>query len=118
MKAKLLTSLLITLLTTPVAQASGSYFSGSLDCSFTKNGTKELKLRAKKGDDYEEENTEIYTGKDGKVEANVIYLPYQYGILLSLSSEDSLSEAQGQNSASTTLEVDKDVYSLTCTEEE
>lgn len=119
MKRKILVSLILTLLTTPpTLQASGSYFSGSLDCSFKKNGIKELKLRVKKGNDYEEENAEIYTGKDGEVEAHVIYLPYQYGILLSLKSEESLSEAQGLSFASTSISVNTDDYTLSCTEEE
>lgn len=87
---------------------------GSLDCSFTKNNSEKIELSFERGSDYVEEQTELYFGSKDGVVASVIYLPYQYGILLSLNAEESMSEANGENNISTKLEQNNETYSLSC----
>lgn len=116
MKSILFGTLLLTLLISSSTQASEPTFTGSLDCSFIKNNTKKISLTATMGDDYEEEATEIYTGNDGEVKAEVLYLPFQYGIIVSLNYKNVENAAGGEAQAGVDLNVDGDLYSLTCKE--
>ena len=85
----------------------------SLDCKFTKN-SKNIPLTFSYGDDYEEENTEIYEAKDGDVSAHVLYLPYQYGIFASMKAKDAYSESVGDADMTMSMTQNGDTYSLSC----
>jgi hypothetical protein len=114
MKIILLSTVLITLLSASTLQATELSFTGSLDCSFLKNKTEKTALIVTKGEDYEEESTELYYGNVGDVQADVLYLPYQYGIILSLKYNDIQKEAEGESKASLTLEANGNTYTLSC----
>lgn len=116
MKTILISTVLLTLLASSSLQASEISFSGSLDCSFIKNHTTEVTLTASKGDDYEEEATELYFGEVDGVKAEVLYLPFQYGIILALSHNNVQKESDGQTKANLKLEANGSSYVLTCKE--
>lgn len=102
--------LLIGLLT---ITSFSSFAAGSLDCTFTKN-SQIIPLFLELGDDYDEEKTELYYAVDGDVNATVIYLPYQYGIVLAIENSTNISEDEGETQASTTFENHEDLYTLSC----
>jgi hypothetical protein len=111
----LLNAVLVALMCVATLHAADSDFSGSLDCSFLKNQKEEISLIASRGDDYEEESTEYYNGDKDDVHAEVLFLPFQYGIVLSLNHKRVEKTSEGVNKATVILNVKKDIYTLSCT---
>lgn len=66
----------------------------------------------------EEECSENYFGKIGSVQADVLYLPYQEGIYLSITDRETGVEASAENhgSSDVALTIGNDTYSLHCKE--
>ncbi|MFT6071354.1 MAG: hypothetical protein ACJAT2_000536 [Bacteriovoracaceae bacterium] len=116
MKTTILSTIFLTLIIIGTVQASAPTFEGSLDCSFTKNNSEDLLLIASIGEDFEEEATEIYFGSNGEVEAEVLYLPFQYGIVVSLKTKNGLVTSEGESSAEVSLSYKNDSYTLECSE--
>lgn len=81
-----------------------------LECTFKVNG-KVIPLEFTMGEDYAEEETELYYGKADGVEADVLFLPYQYGIVLTLYKGSESITDEGEYSASVSLDEET---SLSC----
>lgn len=97
-----------------LSNAFAEDFKGSLKCSFSENGVN-IPLRASKGDDYNEEGTELYSAAANSVTAEVLYLPYQYGIVVTLDSVDGFwNSDEGEDESNTEIEVDGNTYKLSC----
>ncbi len=116
MKTTILSTILLILAITGTVHATAPTFEGSLDCSFTKNNSEDLLLIASIGEDFEEEGTEIYFGSNGEVKAEVLYLPFQYGIVVSLKMGSQLVTSEGETEARVALSYKADSYTLVCTE--
>lgn len=92
----------------------GNPIESSLNCKFLKNGTEEIKLQTVMGADYDEEFTELSFGEKDNVKADVLYLPYQYGIIVSLSYGEMERSSEGEESASTQISIKNNLYTLSC----
>ena len=97
------------------AFASSVVHNGSLDCKLTKNSTI-IPLSFSLGEDYEEENTELYYGVIDKIKADVLYLPHQYGIVVTLTGDNVKDESEGETEASASLSINGNTYTLSCEE--
>ncbi|MCK5882320.1 MAG: hypothetical protein KAG61_01420 [Bacteriovoracaceae bacterium] len=94
-----------------------SFAEGSLECTFTKN-FENISMVEVLAEIDEEESSENYFGKVGSVQAEVLYLPYQEGIYLSITDTSRGVEASAvnHNNAEVTLTIGKDTYALFCEE--